>query len=324
MWARIPRVKFTDGFSCPVIGLGTNQAHGAEGVNSIKQAINIGYRHIDTAYSYGSEREVGQAIKEKMNEGYVAREHLFITTKLWSSFHAPQHVAPAFERSMKNLGLEYVDLYLMHMPMGLAFRGYEEQDLIAYTGKVLCSDVDFCDTWKAMEELVMSGRVHSIGVSNFNCTQLERLLSSASIKPVINQVECNPDFNQKPLIQFCRNLGIAVSAYSTFGRIGLIDSSDSSYQWTAKVLLHPEVTAIAASYEKTPAQIVLRYLMDIGTVPLPRPVNRTEMIQDIDIFDFMLTPDEVAMIDQLNKGKRAEPLAQYNHHRDYPFERDEV
>lgn len=171
-------------------------------------------------------------------------------------------MAEAFERSMDNLSLDYVDLYLMHMPMGLAYRGFKEQDLIAYdsSGKVICSDVDFCDTWKAMEELVHSGKVRSIGVSNFNSDQLKRLLACASIQPATNQVECNPGFTQKPLIQFCRHQGITVTAFSPMGRV---DRSDSSSRVTADVLLHPKVAAIGAKYGKTPAQIVLRYLVNI-------------------------------------------------------------
>lgn len=163
---------------------------------------------------------------------------------------------------MEKLNLDYVDLYLMHMPMGLTFRGFQEQDLIAYdsSGKVVCSDVDFCDTWKAMEALVQSGKVRSIGVSNFNSDQLERLLSSATVKPATNQVECNPGFTQKPLIQFCRQQGITVTAFSPMGRV---DRSDSSSRVTADALLHPKVTAIGAKYGKTPAQIVLRYLVNI-------------------------------------------------------------
>ncbi|XP_065092333.1 1,5-anhydro-D-fructose reductase-like [Ochlerotatus camptorhynchus] len=323
MWTRVPRVKFSNGFDIPLIGLGTYLTRGEEGVKSIKQAIDIGYRHIDTAYRYGNECEVGQAVNEKIREGFVAREDLFITTKLWNSFHAPQHVAEAFKRSMEKLNLDYVDLYLMHMPMGLGFRGFQEQDLIAYdsSGKVICSDVDFCDTWKAMEELVHSGKVRSIGVSNFNSEQLQRLLSSASIKPATNQVECNPGFTQKRLIQFCRHLGITVTAFSPMGRV---DRCDSSSRVTADVLLHPNVTAIGAKYGKTTAQIVLRYLIEIGTIPIPKPSNRAETLQNIDIFDFRLTPDEVALMDQFDDGKRAVPLKYYSHHRDYPFGREEI
>ncbi|XP_062710835.1 1,5-anhydro-D-fructose reductase isoform X1 [Aedes albopictus] len=259
MWASVPRVKFFNGFEIPLIGLGTYLTKGEEGVRAIKQAIDIGYRHIDTAYRYGNECEVGRALNEKISEGFITREDLFVTTKLWNSFHAPMLVPEAFQRSLQNLQLEYVDLYLMHMPMGLAFRGFREQDLITYdkSGKVAFSNVDFCDTWKAMEDLVRGGQVRSIGVSNFNCEQLSRLLSKANIKPVTNQVECNPGFTQKPLIQFCRHHGITVTAFSPMGRV---DRSDSSCRVTADVLQHPQVAAIGAKYGKTPGQVVLRYL----------------------------------------------------------------
>ncbi|XP_058453148.1 1,5-anhydro-D-fructose reductase-like [Malaya genurostris] len=319
MWAKVPRVKLLSGYEIPLIGLGTYLTKGEAGVKAIKEAIDIGYRHIDTAYRYGNERDVGRAVREKLEEGYVKREDLFITTKLWNTFHHPEHVEEAFHRSLNNLNLNYVDLYLMHMPMGLVFRGFKEQDLVSYdsSGKVECSDVDYCDTWKAMEKLIHSGKVRSIGVSNFNSNQLERLLSIASIRPVTNQIECNPGFTQKSLIEFCRSLDITVTAFSPMGRA---NRSDSSNQVTANVLTDPEVATIGAKYGKTNAQIVLRYLIDSGTIPVPKPSNRTEMLQNIDIFDFRLTPEDSALMDRFDNGKRAVPLKYYSHHRDYPFE----
>lgn len=184
--------------------------------------------------------------------------------QLWNSFHKPEHVRQAFGLSLARLNLDYVDLYLMHMPMALAFRGFEEQDLISYDnrGKIACSEVDFCDTWEAMEQLVCSGKVRSIGVSNFNKTQLERLLSTASIKPVTNQVECNPGFTQRTLIEFCRGLDITVTAFSPMGRA---NRSDSSSRVTASVLTDDTVTAIGAKYGKSNAQIVLRYLVSVSS-----------------------------------------------------------
>lgn len=318
MWASVPRVKFFNGYEIPLIGLGTYLTKGEEGVKSIKEAIDIGYRHIDTAYRYGNEREVGRAIRDKLAEGFVRREDLFITTKLWNSFHSPEHVEQAFHRSLDNLSLDYVDLYLMHMPMGLRFRGFREEDLMPYDsrGKVICSDVDFCDTWKAMEQLVKRGKVRSIGVSNFNYSQLDRLLSVSIIQPETNQVECNPGFSQKALIEFCQRHGITVTAYSPMGRA---NRSDSSSQVTAAVLTDPKVAALAAKYGKSNAQIVLRYLIDIGTIPIPKPSNRAEMLENIDIFDFRLTAEELTLMDQFDNGTRAVPLKYYSHHRDYPF-----
>ncbi|XP_058815329.1 1,5-anhydro-D-fructose reductase-like [Topomyia yanbarensis] len=318
MWATVPRVKFFNGHEIPLIGLGTYLTKGTAGVKAIKQAIDIGYRHIDTAYRYGNEQDVGRAVRDKLEEGFVKREDLFITTKLWNSFHSPEHVEKAFHRSLENLNLNYVDLYLMHMPMGLAFRGYEEQELISYdsSGRVVCSDVDFCDTWKAMEQLVYAGKVRSIGVSNFNSSQLSRLLSVSSIKPATNQIECNPGFTQKPLIEFCRKLDITVTAFSPMGRA---NRSDSSSQVTANVLTDPEVATLGAKYGKSNAQVVLRYLIDIGTIPVPKPSNRCEMLENIDIFDFRLTAEEKALMDRFDNGKRAVPLKYYSHHRDYPF-----
>lgn len=323
MWARLPKVKFSNGFEIPVIGLGTYLTKGEAGVKTIKQAIDIGYRHIDTAYRFGNEREVGRAVNEKMGEGYISRENLFISTKLWSSFHAPEHVAEAFKISLKNLKLSYVDLYLMHMPMALPFRGFEQSDLVTYdqAGKVVGSNIDFCDTWKIMEGLVNGGRVRSLGVSNFNIEQLKRLMDCANVKPVVNQVEVNPGFSQKPLIKFCKENDIAVIAYSPLGRV---NRPDSYSRVTADVLQNPEVIDIAEKYEKKPTQVVLRYLIQLGTIPIPMASNRAETVENIDIFDFALTPEEMSLMEKFDNGRRAVPLKQYSHLSEFPFKSEEI
>lgn len=183
---------------------------------AVKDAIDAGYRHIDSAFAYGNENEVGAAVNAKITEGIIKRQDMFIVTKLWNTFHRPDLVQPSIEQSLKNFQMDYVDLYLMHMPMahkegsGSLFPSDPE------TGKWIESDVDYVDTYKAMEELVKKGLTKSIGVSNFNKSQIERLLKNCTIPPVTNQVELHPYLSQHKLVDFCKDNGITVTAFSQF------------------------------------------------------------------------------------------------------------
>ena len=179
-------MKFHNGNKVPVFGLGTWKSKPGEVTEAVKNAIDIGYRHFDCAHVYGNEKEVGEAIKAKIEEGVVKREDLFITSKLWNTFHRPDLVEKAIKQTLNNFGLDYIDLYLIHWPVG-----YQEGGELFPTsdeGVILLSDVDYLDTWKAMEEVLKKGLTKNIGVSNFNSEQITRLLENASVKPVTNQV----------------------------------------------------------------------------------------------------------------------------------------
>ena len=182
---------------------------------AVKDAIDIGYRHIDGAFIYGNEHELGQGVNAKIAEGVVKREDIFITSKLWNTFHRPDLVRGALEATLKNLGTSYVDQYLIHWP--LAYK--EESDLFPKDAndKVIFSDVDFVDTWKELEKCVDAGLTKSIGVSNFNKKQIERVLAIARIPPASNQIESHPYLAQVKLSEFCRSKGIHVTAYSPLG-----------------------------------------------------------------------------------------------------------
>ncbi|XP_076295972.1 aldo-keto reductase 1B-like [Lasioglossum baleicum] len=312
-----PRITLSNGEKIPVLGLGTWQAADNPGVveQSVRDAVDAGYRHFDCAFIYGNEKEIGKALHDKIAEGVVKREDLFITTKLWNTFHKREDVVPACKTSLENFGLDYVDLYLIHWPM--SFGANEEKIWPTGLKGTQVNEIDnFLDTWRGMEECVKLGLVKSIGLSNFNSKQIERVLSMAEIKPVMNQVECHPNLNQKKLRKFCAERGIAITAYSPFGSPKRTWAKPGDPEVTMD---SPEIVKLTKKYGKTPAQIILRYLIDIDTIPIPKSSSKGRIEQNINVFDFKLTPAEIALVDALDCGVRICPFTEFNYLKEYPF-----
>jgi len=257
-----------NGVKMPWLGLGVWQAkNGEEVINAVKWAIEAGYRSIDTAAAYGNEEGVGKAIKESG----IAREEIFVTTKLWNADQGYESALKAFEKSRKLLGLEYVDLYLIHWPV---------------KGK-------YVDSWKALIKLYNDGLVRAIGVSNFHIHHLEDVINETGVVPMVNQVELHPWLTQKPLLEFCKANKIQVEAYSPLMR-----------GYFREI---PLLAGIGEKYGKTAAQVVLRWDLQNEIVVIPKSVKQHRIVENAGIFDFELTAEDMEKIDALNRDHRFLP-----------------
>ncbi|CAK1592961.1 unnamed protein product [Parnassius mnemosyne] len=274
--------------------------------SAVKWAIDAGYRHIDTASIYDTEDEVGKAINKKVAEGAVKREHLFVTTKLWNDAHAREAVVPALRKSLETLNLDYVDLYLIHWPIAQYKNG-------------TYYDVDYLETWEGMIEAKKLGHAKSIGVSNFNQQMLERLISKSSIKPAVLQVEINLNLQQPALREYCRQQNIVVTAYTPFGSV--FPNRARSDAPPPRVD-DPTLVQIANKYNKTVPQIVLRYLVELNVIPIPKTVTKSRVEQNIDIFDFELTQAERDLLKGYDKNYRTIAAKAWIDSPYYPFEKN--
>ncbi|EDS38464.1 aldehyde reductase 1 [Culex quinquefasciatus] len=313
MASKVPRVKLSNGQSIPILGLGTWGSPPGEVAQAVKDAIDIGYRHIDCAHVYQNEHEVGEGVNAKIKEGVVKREDIFVTSKLWNTFHRPDLVEGACRATLKNLGLDYLDLYLIHWPMA-----YKEGDALFPTdenGKTAYSDVDFVDTWKAMEKLVGLGLTKGVGISNFNSKQVERVLQVAKIKPVVNQIECHPYLAQVKLSPFCAQRGLVVTAYSPLGSPNRPWAKPDDPQ----LMEDPKIVSIAKKYKKTPAQILIRYQIQRGHVVIPKSVNKARIQSNFEVFDFELTEDDIKLITTFDCNGRLVPITSSDNSPYYPF-----
>ncbi|KAF7285424.1 hypothetical protein GWI33_010673 [Rhynchophorus ferrugineus] len=317
MAGKVPRVKLNNGLEIPIFGLGTWKSKAGEVEQAVKDAIDIGYRHIDCAHVYGNEKEVGAALKAKFSDGTVKRKDVHITSKLWNTYHRPDLVEKNLRISLSDLGLEYLDLYLIHWPCG--YKEEAETFPKDEAGNIIFSDVDYLDTWKAMEELVKKNLVKSIGLSNFNKAQITRILEKGSIAPAVLQIECHPYLNQSRLLEFAKSKGIVVTAYSPLG------SPDRPWAKPGdpQLLEDPKLKELATKYNKTPAQVLLRYQLDRGVVTIPKSVTKSRIQQNFNIFDFNLSSEDIAYLNTFDCNGRLCPLAAGYGHKYHPFEHDE-
>lgn len=270
--AEQPRVTLNDGRTMPQLGYGVWQVPNDEATTAVTHAIAAGYRSIDTAAIYGNEEGVGAALKRTD----VPRDELFITTKVWNSDQGYDSTLRAFDQSARRLGLDAVDLYLIHWPRP--------------------RDGRYLDTWRALVRLQETGRARSIGVSNFTIPTLERIIGETGVTPVLNQIEVHPDFQQRQMRAFHEKHGIFTESWSPLGE--------------GKLFTHPVIRDIAEDHAKTPAQIVLRWHLDNDLIVIPKSVTPERIRQNIDVFDFMLEPEDlerIAGLDDPNARTGADP-----------------
>ncbi|KAM4676572.1 aldo-keto reductase family 1 member C1-like [Discoglossus pictus] len=312
-------IVLNDGHKMPVVGFGTyapEEFPKSLAEDGTKVALEVGYRHIDCAFIYGNEPEVGRAIKEKIADGTVKREDVFYTGKLWSNNHAPDRVRPALEKSLKDLQLDYMDLFIIHSPLEL--KPGDEIMPKDEDGHPIYHNTDLRDTWKAMEACKDSGLTKSIGVSNFNRRQLELILNMPGLKykPVCNQVECHIYLNQSKMQEFLKSHDIVLVGYSTLGT-----ARDKTWvdQNTPVLLKDPVLNAIAKKYGRTPAQVAMRYLLQRGVVVLAKSYNPTRIKQNFQVFDFQLNSGDMKTLESLNKNCRYAKIPMCKDHPEYPF-----
>ncbi len=261
-----------NGVKMPWFGLGVFKVEeGPELVNAVKVAINHGYRSIDTAAIYENEEGVGQGIREGLKEAGISREDLFVTSKVWNADLGYESTIAAYEKSLQKLGLEYLDLYLIHWPV---------------EGK-------YKEAWRALETLYKEGKVKAIGVSNFQIHHLKDLMEDAEVKPMVNQVECHPRLTQKEVQAFCKEQGIQLEAWSPLMQGELLDNE--------------VLQAIATKHGKSVAQVILRWDLQNGIVTIPKSTKEHRIVENSTVFDFELTEEEMNQIDGLNQNHRVGP-----------------
>ena len=295
--------------SMPVVGLGLWKIDPANVAQAVYDAIKAGYRHLDSAADYGNEAEVGEGIKRAIGDGLCTREALWVTSKLWNTFHREEHVAAACRKSLDDLGLDYFDLYLVHFPIALKYVDFADRyppewlfDPSAEAPTMQRDLVPLSETWSAMERLVDDGLARHIGVCNYNTGLLHDLMSYARIKPAMLQIESHPYLTQESLIRTAQEYGMAVTAFSPLGASSYLELDMASQEET--VLTERVVAEIAERHDVSAAQVVLRWGLQRGTSVIPKTTKPERLSENLALAGFELSQDEMAAISGLNKNRR--------------------
>ncbi len=303
------RIEIAGGDQLPTVGLGLWKIENAATADMVYAAIQAGYRHLDAACDYGNEKEAGEGIRRAIADGLCTRDDLWITSKLWNTYHHAEHVAPAAKRSLDDLGIERFDLYLVHFPIALKYVSIEQRyppgwfyDPDCPAPRMEVDSVSIRETWEAMQDLHAQGLSKHIGVSNFGVSLIRDLLSYASVRPAVLQVESHPYLTQEKLLRYCAQEKIAYTAFSPLGApsyvpLGMATAADS-------VMEKGFIQDIASAHGKTPAQVVLRWGVQRGTAVIPKTSNPKRLAENIDLFDFELSEAEMSQISSLNQNRR--------------------
>jgi alcohol dehydrogenase (NADP+) len=291
--------RFSNGDSMPLIGLGTWKSDPGQVYTAVREAIRIGYRHIDCASLYGNEAEVGSALRDAIRDGEVTREQLWITSKLWCNSHGRKNVEPALKKTLQDLRLEYLDLYLIHWPIALQPTSILPGSAADF---VLPSEAPIHETWAGMEAVAVDGLTRHLGISNFSAKKIRELLPHCKIKPEVNQVELHPLLQQNELVAYCASQGIHMTAYAPLGsgdRPAFVKAAD------APVLLeNPVIRAIATAHDRTAAQVLIAWHVQRGISAVPKSVTPSRLRENLAAAELELTPIELERIAGLDRGYR--------------------
>jgi len=302
-------LTLANGSQFPSMGLGLWKIPEASTAAMTYAALGCGYRHLDSAFDYGNEVQTGEGIARALKDGICKREELWVTSKLWNTYHKKEHVRPALEKSLSDLGLDYLDLYLIHFPIAQEFVPFDKKyppgwffDEDAENPAIQFAKVPLLETWQAMESLVEAGLVKNIGVCDFGVSLLRDLMNSADTVPSVLQIERHPYLEQKKLVRFCQESGIAVTGFSPLGagsylELGMAQPEDS-------VLEESSVKDIADSHGKTPAQVVLRWGIQQGTAVIPKTSKPERLEENLDVYGFDLSESEMEEISKLDQHRR--------------------
>jgi alcohol dehydrogenase (NADP+) len=292
-------LSFANGDAMPILGLGTWKSAPGEVYEAVREAIRVGYRHIDCAPIYGNEAEVGEALAASFDEGLVSRDEMWITSKLWNDAHAPENVQPALEQTLENLQIDALDLYLVHWPVAHkpgVDMPESPDDFIAL------DDLPLTTTWAAMQDMVDEGLARHIGVSNFNASRLEQLVDEADHAPEMNQIEMHPYLQQPAMLDTAREHDVHLTAYSP---LGSLDRPDSLKDEDEPVLLEdPVIAGIAEKHGATPAQVLIRWAIERGTAVIPKSVNPGRIAENFAATQVPLTDEDMNQIAALDRGQR--------------------
>jgi len=293
----------------PAVGFGLWKIDKSDTAGMVCQAIKAGYRHLDSAADYGNEAEVGDGIRQAIEQGLCTRQDLWLTSKLWNTFHRPEHVREACEKTLADLGVDYLDLYLVHFPIALKYVPIGERYPPEWifnpdddNPEMVVDPVPLSETWRAMEALVQAGLVRNIGVCNYNSALLHDLMAYASIKPAMLQIESHPYLTQARLVRLAQSYELAVTAFSPLGAGSYVELEMASQQ--ESVLGQSVVLDIARRVQRTPAQVVLRWGVQRGTAVIPKTSRVERLSENLAIFDFELSDDDMVAISELNRNRR--------------------